>query len=679
MPAPTAPLQDRLARLGLTESMLRTAARRHLARIARDLPPTDSALVDACLRAGHLTHWQAETLCGPTPDDLFIGPIVLEAERQRDHRTTTYEARIEASARCELIVLDGLHHPDRVLEALQPSLAARSPHPAVASVREGRVVDRSLVLVAPATGGVTLRKHLTRRGRLEAAAVASVAAELMAGLTALHRIGQAHGEVRLDRIRLTDRGVVLTQPGVRSAVEPYVAYRSGLPLADAVGIAPERIGTRQPADAASDRFALGCALWELLAGRSPFPQAGPLERLRAQAGHAPPPLADFVDAPAELVTLIESLLARDPTARPGSLPKLRVRPVRRRPSRATRPCRRGAGRIALTTAAMLAVTAGWIGLGHRVGDWAGALRPDATQASEQNADASGRMPLESRRSLPSPSADGVLTLTAGRYDASEIAWGGPLTITGDNAERPTIVVGSEGWNLIAESLTLSGVRVVADASSSQPLVRVQSQSLSLDRCKIDAARSPVAVAWTPLDAGDAAGRTVMVRDSNLSATQATIALTQPARSVELSNTVLTAGRTALLWSHPWPARDTAIELTHCTVRQADAVLAVDGEPTRRGQRLRILLRACVFDPSTRAATVVAIGDVQQLADARRRVAIDTAGCVTSARWAAVGCVGVPPQAADWLAVPQGELTFLGDELDEATAPLAADEWPGVVR
>ena len=71
--------------------------------------------------------------------------------------------------------------------------------------------------------------------------------------------------------------------------------------------------------------------------------------------------------------------------------------------------------------------------------------------------------------------------------------------------------------------------------------------------------------------------------------------------------------------------------------------------------------------------------MSELADARRRVAIRTSGCVTSQRWAAVGSAGVEPQESDWLPLPQGELTFRGDELDDATAPLAADGWPGVTR
>lgn len=716
---PTAGLQARLARLGVSETAWRAAARRHLSRIARDLPAFDSAWIDACARAGHLTRWQAETLCGPSPDAVFLGPFVLRSLLARDHRTATYEAEADATldgassakraskrtSRCELIVLDGLAHPDRTLKTLRPSFVAASNRSRrVAWIRDGQVAGRSLVLASSAVPGPTLRQVLTRRGRLPAAEVAAIAADLLAGLGELHRMGRAHGEVRLDRIRLRadasrgDRGgVCLMQPGVRSAVQPTIAYRAGLPLADCEAIAPERIGTHREADAAGDLFGLGCVLWELLAGRSPYPQAGPLERLRAQAESRPPSLDEYVvGVPRALAALIESCLAADPNDRPATsttavatLGRLRREMPRAGASSTRRPVRAAT----LGTAALVAVAAGWVTMQPRLsGDmtqrFAAWATPDRAAAAviDERIDFVDTINFvdaqDGAQPLPAPNADGTVALPAGQFLASEIAWGGPLQVVGASDTGETVVVvPAGGWNLIAESVTLQNVRVEwtdGTSASGAAMVTVQSQTLRLVGCDVDATGSAAAIAWTPLDAADASGRTIEAVDGRLAADGAALVLHGPARRIALNNTAVEAGRALAVWRHRWPSRDTAVDLTHCTLRRLATVVAVDGEPTSRGQRVRVRLRATVLDPQTRGA-VVMLGDVAQLADARRRVAVEADGCVTSRRIASVACAGVEPREADWLPLPQGELTLVGDELDDAAAPLAVDEWPGVIR
>jgi tRNA A-37 threonylcarbamoyl transferase component Bud32 len=72
---------------------------------------------------------------------------------------------------------------------------------------------------------------------------------------------------------------------------------------------------------ASDLYAFGCLMYELVAGRPPFEGSSSVETLLAHVNRRPPPLEDPV--PGGLADLVERLLAKDPGERPGSAEAVR--------------------------------------------------------------------------------------------------------------------------------------------------------------------------------------------------------------------------------------------------------------------------------------------------------------------------------------------------------------------
>src|SRR6185436_4812881 len=87
-------------------------------------------------------------------------------------------------------------------------------------------------------------------------------------------------------------------------------------------MAPEQAERPSAVDYRADLYALGATLFRLLAGRAPLaaaPNLSPLHKLRLLANHTPPRLETLrPDAPPELGKLLESMLARQPEARPAS-------------------------------------------------------------------------------------------------------------------------------------------------------------------------------------------------------------------------------------------------------------------------------------------------------------------------------------------------------------------------
>lgn len=147
-----------------------------------------------------------------------------------------------------------------------------------------------------------------------------VVPQIVAGLQHLHRYGKVHGFLRPSNILVTREGVCkLTDYGI----VPSLVYQPR-GREDAAGVsllqAPEQLPYVAPevtdeATVAGDLYALGCVLFEAIAG---FPPAEALEMTGTRAKKLEvPPLAELVpECPANWADRIDALLRPDPSERP---------------------------------------------------------------------------------------------------------------------------------------------------------------------------------------------------------------------------------------------------------------------------------------------------------------------------------------------------------------------------
>ncbi|MCB9594137.1 MAG: serine/threonine-protein kinase PknK [Sandaracinaceae bacterium] len=140
-------------------------------------------------------------------------------------------------------------------------------------------------------------------------------AQLAAGLGALHAAGKVHRDLKPSNVLVTPEGrVVILDFGLVS--EARGPDDSEAIMGSPLYMAPEQV-TGAPADPASDWYAVGVMIYESLAGVVPFTGILPAV-LAAKISRDPLPLSVLVpDAPADLASLCDALLRRDPAARPG--------------------------------------------------------------------------------------------------------------------------------------------------------------------------------------------------------------------------------------------------------------------------------------------------------------------------------------------------------------------------
>jgi hypothetical protein len=149
--------------------------------------------------------------------------------------------------------------------------------------------------------------------------------QLAEGLAFLHAHGVVHRDVKPSNVLITAEGrVVLLDFGlaVDAASDPML--EAGLLVGTPGYMSPEQIAM-SAVTPASDWYSFGVMLYLALAGRTPFLATHGAYMLEQQMWGTPPPLASIVTGlPAELCTLADRCLVRDPLGRPPAAEILEI-------------------------------------------------------------------------------------------------------------------------------------------------------------------------------------------------------------------------------------------------------------------------------------------------------------------------------------------------------------------
>jgi serine/threonine protein kinase len=201
--------------------------------------------------------------------------------------------------------------------AREARAAAEVRHPNLVPVLDVGEADGRVYLAVGYVEGRSLAERLAADGPLGVPELVRLAAEVGDGLEALHGRGIVHRDVKPANILLaTDGTAVLGDFGLAKNRAWTVLTRPGQVLGTLAYLAPERI-RGEPAGPLSDLYALGCVLYECLAGSPPFAGRGVLRVGMAHLEEEPgDPAAGRADVPPALAWTVRQALAKDPARRP---------------------------------------------------------------------------------------------------------------------------------------------------------------------------------------------------------------------------------------------------------------------------------------------------------------------------------------------------------------------------
>ena len=229
-----------------------------------------------------------------------------------------------------LVAVKLIHLPDDLAPALreewlrrlqrEAALARRLEHPDIVAIYEAGLGDGKAWLAMERVRGLDLGRYTQPSRLLPETLVLRIGARVAAALAHAHAKGVVHRDLKPANVlvNLASGQVKLADFGVARA-EDSSHTRTGMTLGTPAYMAPEQLAG-EPAGPATDAYALGVMLFELLTGRRPHQAATLGELLKATATEAPARLATLrPDLPAPVAAAIEQLLARDPAQRPADL------------------------------------------------------------------------------------------------------------------------------------------------------------------------------------------------------------------------------------------------------------------------------------------------------------------------------------------------------------------------
>jgi serine/threonine protein kinase len=272
------------------------------------------SLTEWLVSGGTLSRYQAALLAAGRPGPFVFGDFVICDRVETGRLAHFFRAAYQGKPEVMLVFtaqLPGLaERPESVAEQTHAAIAIHSPH--VMRVHQFVAGPPHSFTVIEGLQGQSLREYLAQqKPALDRACRIGFQSAL--GLVAMHAQKSLHGKLCPEQIWIDPAGTVkLLQFPLAPRALPQ--ERLELPLADY--LAPELSSSQQAASDLADIYGLGCTLYELIAGRVPFPGGTVQQKLARHRGEIPQRLDHLVPGvPEELADLVAEMIDKEPLLR----------------------------------------------------------------------------------------------------------------------------------------------------------------------------------------------------------------------------------------------------------------------------------------------------------------------------------------------------------------------------
>jgi len=169
--------------------------------------------------------------------------------------------------------------------------AAQLHHPHIVPLHDSGEQDGLPYFVMPYVEGESLRDRLEREPQLPVPEALRIADDVAKALGYAHTLGVVHRDIKPENILLENGHALVADFGIARAISAAGSDRlteTGIALGTPAYMSPEQAVENGPIDGRADLYALGCVVYEMLAGTPPF--TGPTAQA-VLARHAVDPVA----------------------------------------------------------------------------------------------------------------------------------------------------------------------------------------------------------------------------------------------------------------------------------------------------------------------------------------------------------------------------------------------------
>ena len=203
---------------------------------------------------------------------------------------------------------------ERFLREITTTASLRHPH--ILPLYDSGEADGFLFYVMPLVEGESLRDRITREKQLPIEDSLAIAREVADALGYAHGRGIIHRDIKPENILLEGGHAVVADFGIARAVTAAGAQaltQTGMAIGTPAYMSPEQAAGEPDLDGRSDLYALGCVLYEMLAGQPPFTGATVASIVHQHLMVAPPPVTNLrPTVPVAIAGALARTLAKNP-------------------------------------------------------------------------------------------------------------------------------------------------------------------------------------------------------------------------------------------------------------------------------------------------------------------------------------------------------------------------------
>lgn len=196
-------------------------------------------------------------------------------------------------------------------------IAARLKHPNIVSVLNVGCENNIHFIIMEFVQGNSLQKRIGRAGQIKLDEALSIALDILSALQVAYGNGIVHRDIKPENILIDEHGnAKLADLGLARISSDLTITQPNTVLGSPHYVAPEQAENPSSVDCRSDLYALGCTLFHVLSGKTPFSGSTVIEVVMNHINKPVPPLPDTLKEVSEEVReIIRRLMEKKPEDR----------------------------------------------------------------------------------------------------------------------------------------------------------------------------------------------------------------------------------------------------------------------------------------------------------------------------------------------------------------------------